>query len=100
MERKQMARRESQEQRTLSSFRCSQCGFQLLRFPFCPQTGQHHVLTSEMRYIIESDTGRDEVDLQASPFHAIRWARVILDEAHRIKSRTTSTARSAFALDA
>lgn len=51
-----------------------------------------------MKNVIESDTGGDAVNLQASLFHSISWARVVLDEAHRIKGRTTSTARSAFAL--
>ncbi|KAI9204403.1 SNF2 family N-terminal domain-containing protein [Polychytrium aggregatum] len=33
-----------------------------------------------------------------SPIHRVNWARVILDEAHNIKDRTCSTARSVFAL--
>ncbi|KAG5500143.1 hypothetical protein JIQ42_04478 [Leishmania sp. Namibia] len=86
--------------KALEAFRCSACHFQLLRYPFCPKTGQHHIVREEQRDIIEKDTGGDDVDLDASIFHSIKWARVILDEAHRIKGRTTSTARSAFALGA
>ncbi|KAL7701713.1 DNA repair protein [Lotmaria passim] len=84
----------------LAAFRCSECHFQLLRYPFCPKTGQHHIVPAGLRDVIEKDTGGDDVDLEASIFHSIKWARVILDEAHRIKGRTTSTARSAFALSA
>ncbi|CAD2217209.1 DNA repair protein RAD16 [Angomonas deanei] len=91
---------EEQENELMTSFRCDQCGFQLLRFPFCPKTGQHHVLAEEQKKIIDNDTGGDNVDLSQSIFHSIRWARIILDEAHRIKGRTTNTARSAFALEA
>ncbi|KAG5476943.1 hypothetical protein LSCM1_05276 [Leishmania martiniquensis] len=89
-----------QASKALEAFRCSACNFQLLRYPFCPKNGQHHVVREELRDIIEKDTGGDDVDLDASIFHSIKWARVILDEAHRIKGRTTSTARSAFALAA
>ncbi|KPI83412.1 putative DNA repair protein [Leptomonas seymouri] len=84
----------------LAAFRCSACHFQFLRYPFCPKTGQHHIVPEGLRDVIEKDTGGDDVDLAASIFHSIKWARVVLDEAHRIKGRTTSTARSAFALSA
>ena len=40
------------------------------------------------------------VDLSNSPLHAVKWGRVILDEAHRVKQRTNSTATAAFSLDA
>eukprot|EP00796_Vickermania_ingenoplastis_P003846 gene3847-2726_t len=85
-------------QKRYDQFRCSACSFQKLRFPFCPKTGQHHIISEELRKIIDKDTGGDDVAIEKSPFHAISWARIVLDEAHRIKERTTSTARSAFAL--
>ncbi len=33
-----------------------------------------------------------------SPLHAIRWRRIVLDEAHAIKARNTNTAKAVFAL--
>lgn len=97
-EEKSTALRQAKEKEKFDEFRCDQCGFQRLRYPFCPKTGQHHMVTEEMKYILETDTGGDEVNLSESLFHSIQWARIVLDEAHRIKGRTTSTARSAFAL--
>lgn len=91
---------EETRQRRFLCFTCESCKFQKLRFPFCPMTGQHHVISDELRSTIQTDTGGDEVNLQNSPFHRISWARIVLDEAHRIKERTTSTARSSFALTA
>jgi DNA repair protein RAD16 len=35
---------------------------------------------------------------EESPIHAVKWHRVILDEAHSIKTRTTGSARACFAL--
>ncbi|CBH16960.1 DNA repair protein, putative [Trypanosoma brucei gambiense DAL972] len=82
----------------LSSFRCLHCGFQLLRYPFCPKIGQCHVLSDYMKQIIETDDGSDGVDLSQSVFHSVTWSRIVLDEAHRIKGSNTSTSRAAFAL--
>ncbi|KAG8630101.1 hypothetical protein KVT40_001720 [Elsinoe batatas] len=42
----------------------------------------------------------DEIVKEASPLHAIEFHRVILDEAHSIKSRTTGVAKACFALKA
>mmetsp|Transcript_12990 Transcript_12990/g.39320 ORF Transcript_12990/g.39320 Transcript_12990/m.39320 type:complete len:1245 (-) Transcript_12990:283-4017(-) len=35
-----------------------------------------------------------------SPLHAVRWRRIVLDEAHNIKDKSCSTAKAVFALDA
>lgn len=43
-------------------------------------------------------TGDMDTIYQKSPIHAIDWHRIILDEAHNIKSRTTGAARACFAL--
>mmetsp|Transcript_31228 Transcript_31228/g.50098 ORF Transcript_31228/g.50098 Transcript_31228/m.50098 type:complete len:1402 (+) Transcript_31228:1890-6095(+) len=40
----------------------------------------------------------DGVDLGISLLHSVAWGRIILDEAHKIKSRTNSTAKSTLAL--
>ncbi|CAE8583227.1 unnamed protein product, partial [Polarella glacialis] len=40
----------------------------------------------------------DGPDLSRSPLFRTRWGRVVLDEAHRIKGRTNSTAQAAFAI--
>ncbi|ORX37998.1 SNF2 family N-terminal domain-domain-containing protein [Kockovaella imperatae] len=37
---------------------------------------------------------------EKSPLHTFQWHRVILDEAHNIKERSTNAAKAAFALDA
>jgi len=41
-----------------------------------------------------------DLDMGQSVLHAVRWSRIILDEAHKIKSRTTNSAKSVFALQA
>lgn len=45
-----------------------------------------------------SDRDLLDVDISLSPLHTIVWDRIVLDEAHRIKGRTTSTAKSVYAL--
>ncbi|KAJ9117221.1 hypothetical protein QFC20_000365 [Naganishia adeliensis] len=37
---------------------------------------------------------------EKSPMHAFQWYRVVLDEAHNIKERSTNAAKAAFALNA
>ncbi|EKG16010.1 SNF2-related protein [Macrophomina phaseolina MS6] len=41
---------------------------------------------------------QDEIIKEASPIHAIEYHRLILDEAHSIKQRTTGVAKACFAL--
>lgn len=43
-------------------------------------------------------TRGEDIVKEASPLHAIHYHRLILDEAHSIKSRTTGVAKSCFAL--
>lgn len=43
--------------------------------------------------------GEDVIIKEDSPIHAIHWHRIILDEAHSIKSRTTGSAKACFALE-
>ncbi|KAJ1920409.1 DNA repair protein rad16 [Mycoemilia scoparia] len=43
---------------------------------------------------------KGELIKEPSVLHGIKWARVVLDEAHNIKDRSCNTARSAFALNA
>eukprot|EP00331_Platyophrya_macrostoma_P012268 CAMPEP_0176423512 /NCGR_PEP_ID=MMETSP0127-20121128/10324_1 /TAXON_ID=938130 /ORGANISM="Platyophrya macrostoma, Strain WH" /LENGTH=172 /DNA_ID=CAMNT_0017804469 /DNA_START=18 /DNA_END=532 /DNA_ORIENTATION=+ len=81
-------------------FSCSVCKFPILRYAYCPKTGQHHVLSDSQKTYIEADTGGDKVSIENSVLHSVRWFRVVLDEAHRIKSRTTSTTKAACALNA
>ena len=40
----------------------------------------------------------DGIDLGMSLLHCIAWKRVVLDEAHKIKDRVNSTAKSTFSL--
>jgi len=46
------------------------------------------------------DQKPDEIDLSDSRLHMVPWGRIILDEAHKIKGRTTSTAMAVYALNA
>ncbi|CAJ1374471.1 unnamed protein product [Effrenium voratum] len=44
------------------------------------------------------EASEDDMDLSRSALYRTLWGRVVLDEAHRIKTRTNSTAQAAFAL--
>ena len=49
----------------------------------------------------EADWCKDEalqVDLRPSVLHRVRWLRIVLDEAHKIKARTSSTAKAVLSL--
>eukprot|EP00929_Paragymnodinium_shiwhaense_P049545 TRINITY_DN24987_c0_g1_i4.p1 TRINITY_DN24987_c0_g1~~TRINITY_DN24987_c0_g1_i4.p1 ORF type:complete len:1058 (-),score=195.10 TRINITY_DN24987_c0_g1_i4:85-3258(-) len=48
----------------------------------------------------EAPTTSGPIDLSNSPLHRQRWGRVVLDEAHRIKGRSSTTAQAALALRA
>jgi len=52
-----------------------------------------------LRYAAEGDViDEDGNDLGQSLLHCVAWSRIILDEAHKIKERTCSTAKAVFAL--
>ncbi|KAJ9479716.1 DNA repair protein RAD16 [Pseudozyma hubeiensis] len=56
------------------------------------------VLESSFR---KQETGfrrKNEILKEKSALHAVHWRRIILDEAHNIKERSTNTAKGAFAL--
>ena len=44
------------------------------------------------------DEDDEECDLSTSPVHGFNWHRVVLDEAHKIKARTSSTAKAIYAI--
>ena len=46
---------------------------------------------------LEGDSG-DDVDLSDSIMHRTMWHRIVLDEAHKIKARTSNTAKCIYAL--
>jgi DNA repair protein RAD16 len=51
--------------------------------------------------IVENEYRKDEgVDETMSPLHSIKWNRIIVDEAHDIKNRSSRTAKAVFALEA
>ena len=45
-----------------------------------------------------AEPGDDDVDLSDSLLHTVDWNRIVLDEAHKIKARTTNTAKCIYAL--
>lgn len=48
----------------------------------------------------DDEEALEDVDLNNSPLHCVKWGRLVLDEAHRIKQRTNSTSLAAFAIAA
>eukprot|EP00921_Rhytidocystis_pertsovi_P019757 GHVQ01031404.1.p1 GENE.GHVQ01031404.1~~GHVQ01031404.1.p1 ORF type:complete len:1497 (-),score=222.63 GHVQ01031404.1:2193-6683(-) len=46
----------------------------------------------------EEDAGDQGISTSSSIMHSICWGRIVLDEAHRIKARTTSTAKAIYSL--
>ncbi|KAL1641609.1 DNA repair protein rad16 [Diplodia intermedia] len=58
----------------------------------------YNSLESLHRKQVKGWTRADEIIKEASPIHAIEYHRLILDEAHSIKQRTTGVAKACFAL--
>ncbi|KAM5532664.1 hypothetical protein V8D89_013708 [Ganoderma adspersum] len=58
------------------------------------------VLESCFRKEISGFKRKGKIVKEKSPLHAINWHRVILDEAHNIKERSTNTAKATFELQA
>ncbi|KAF8681259.1 SNF2 family N-terminal domain [Rhizoctonia solani] len=58
----------------------------------------YSVLESSFRKQISGFKRKGEIVKEKSPLHALNWRRIILDEAHNIKERSTNTAKGAFEL--
>ena len=56
------------------------------------------VLESSFRKQESGFRRKNEILKERSALHAVHWRRIILDEAHNIKERSTNTAKGAFAL--
>ncbi|EST04998.1 SNF2-related [Kalmanozyma brasiliensis GHG001] len=56
------------------------------------------VLESSFRKQESGFRRKNELLKEKSALHAVHWRRIILDEAHNIKERSTNTAKGAFAL--
>lgn len=61
------------------------------------QSNKENKATRARREESEDDAAAS-VDFSVSPLFKTPWTRIVLDEAHRIKGRTNSTAQAAFAL--
>ncbi|PNS15593.1 ATP-dependent helicase rhp16 [Sphaceloma murrayae] len=58
----------------------------------------YNSLESVFRKEVKGWSRGEDIVKEASPIHAITFHRIILDEAHSIKSRTTGVAKACFAL--
>ncbi|QRW01449.1 nucleotide excision repair protein RAD16 [Ceratobasidium sp. AG-Ba] len=56
------------------------------------------VLESSFRKEVSGFKRKGEIVKEKSPLHAVTWRRIVLDEAHNIKERSTNTAKGAFEL--
>lgn len=59
----------------------------------------YNSLESLHRKEIKGWTRGDDIVMEKSPIHCIKFHRIILDEAHSIKSRNTGVAKACFALN-
>eukprot|EP01134_Creolimax_fragrantissima_P003731 CFRG3731T1 len=59
----------------------------------------YSVLESEYRRETKGMSRQGEMVKKASTLHQVQWHRIILDEAHNIKDRTSSSARAALSLN-
>lgn len=71
----------------------------------CSEIGQHGIVLTTYNILEQGFRAQQygrmrqkERIYPPSPLHQVEWARVILDEAHYIKDRYTSTARSVYTL--
>ncbi|CAE6460934.1 unnamed protein product, partial [Rhizoctonia solani] len=56
------------------------------------------VMESSFRKQVSGFKRKGQLVKEKSPLHGVKWRRVILDEAHNIKERSTNTAKAAFEL--
>ncbi|CAE6516136.1 unnamed protein product [Rhizoctonia solani] len=56
------------------------------------------VMESSFRKQVSGFKRKGEIVKEKSPLHAVKWCRIILDEAHNIKERSTNTSKAAFEL--
>ncbi|KAH7344048.1 SNF2 family N-terminal domain-containing protein [Rhizoctonia solani] len=56
------------------------------------------VMESSFRKQVSGFKRKGEIVKEKSPLHGVKWCRIILDEAHNIKERSTNTAKAAFEL--
>ncbi|TFK56241.1 hypothetical protein OE88DRAFT_1652900 [Heliocybe sulcata] len=59
----------------------------------------YSVLESSFRKQESGFKRKGQIIKEKSPIHSIKWHRIILDEAHNIKERSTNTAKATFQLE-